>query len=184
MLICLYGDMPTHVDSNFMIIGQFTVRSEDPVILWDRNGTLRAALSTSKASPTKLDWQWIEDRFWTWIQYVATKVGRGELFEAIRFLSFLQEKVLGPIAIELSGGKSYGVRHFEQIAATYGGQMRTTVASYDRKEIAKALLGVVEVYKSFRQNRALETLRMDAKTEEVVMRYLWDVLEQVGRACT
>ncbi|MER7057532.1 MULTISPECIES: hypothetical protein [unclassified Streptomyces] len=33
------------------------------------------------------DLQWIEDRFWIWVHYGATKLGRGELFEVNGFLA-------------------------------------------------------------------------------------------------
>ena len=39
MLICMYGDMPIHVDLHFMVPEQLASRPEDPVVLWDRDGT-------------------------------------------------------------------------------------------------------------------------------------------------
>jgi len=107
MLICLYGDMPIHVDLDFMVPEQLASRPEDPVVLWDRDGTLNQILSNSKSCPATVDWQWIEDRFWTWIHYTATRAARGELFEAIRFLSFLLWTVLAPIAVQASGGRPH-----------------------------------------------------------------------------
>ena len=110
MLVCLYGEIPIHVDLNFMVPDQLISRPEDPKMLWDRNNMLHDALSNSRACPSTVDWQWIEDRFWFWIHYATTKVGRGELFAAIGFISFIREKVLGPIVLEMNGGK--GDIHF------------------------------------------------------------------------
>ncbi len=180
MLICLYGELPIHVDLHFMVPEQFASRPEDPVILWDRNGMLHAVLSHSKPYSTSVDWQWIEDRFWTWIHYVATRVARGELFETIRFLSLIGEKVLGPIAVEISGGKSHGLRRFEQIAGKYLDPMRSTVVSYNRDEMVQALFNVVDIYRSFRKNHAPGTLRINEKAEEVVIHYLENISRQVA----
>ena len=119
MLICLYGTIPLHVDLKFVVPEQFTSRSEDPVILWDRNGTLHTILAASRASSSTIDWQWIEDRFWVWIHYMTSRVGRGELFAAIDFLSFIRERVLGPIALQISSANPNGVRHIERDASKY-----------------------------------------------------------------
>ena len=184
MLICLYGDIPTHVDLNFMVPDQLTSRPEDPVVLWDRDGTLHAVLSNSQAYPMAVDWQWIEDRFWTWIHYTATRAARGELFEAIRFLSFLGGTVLGPIAIEVSGGKPYGLRRFEHIAGKYVDRLRSTVASYDKEKVVQALLREVDLYRSLRKDLAPQSMTMNTKAEGLVMRYIGNVLGQTHKRTT
>lgn len=172
MMICLYGDIPLHVDLHFMVPEQLTCRPDDPVVLWDRDGTLRQILSSSKSCPTTVDWQWMEDRFWTWIHYTAARTARGELFEAIRFLSFLLWTVLAPIATEASGGIPHGLRRFELIAGTYADEMRSTVASYDKDMVVHALFEIADIYKSFRKDHAPQSLTTNAKAEAVVMRDL------------
>ena len=131
MLICLYGTIPLHVDLKFIVPEQFTSRSEDPVILWDRNGTLHTILATSRASFPTIDWQWIEDRFWVWIHYMTSRVGRGELFAAIDFLSFIRERALGPIALQISSANPNGVRHIERDASKYAELMQSTLPRYE-----------------------------------------------------
>jgi len=44
LLICLYGPPLLHVDLKFMSTDEFLHRVEDPMVLWDRAGALRAAL--------------------------------------------------------------------------------------------------------------------------------------------
>ena len=184
MLICMYGDMPIHVDLHFMVPGQLASRPDDPVVLWDRDGTLRQILSSSKSCPATVDWQWIEDRFWTWIHYTAARAARGELFEAIRFLSFLLWTVLAPIATEASGGRPHGLRRFEQIAGTYLDKMRSTVASYDKDMVVHALFEIVDIYKSFRKNHAPRSLTTNPKAEAVVMRDLDNIFGRYHRKTT
>jgi hypothetical protein len=172
LLICMYGDMPIHVDLHFMVPEQLASRPDDPVVLWDRDGTLRQILSSSQPCPATVDWQWMEDRFWTWIHYTAARTARGELFEAIRFLSFLLWTVLAPIATEASGEKPHGLRRFEQIAGTYADKMRSTVASYDKDMVVDALFEIADIYKSFRKDHAPQSLTTNPKAEAVVMRDL------------
>jgi hypothetical protein len=83
LLVCLYGPPLLHVDLKFMSIEELLDRIEDPAILWDRDRALRSAMSRSKAEYPPPRFQWIEDRFWVWVHYIAVKINRGELFEAI-----------------------------------------------------------------------------------------------------
>ncbi len=179
MLICLYGGIPIHVDLNFMVPEQFASRSEDPVILWDRNDALHDALSSGKVSSATVDWQWIEDRIWVWIHYMTTKIGRGELFAAIDFLSFMRERVLGPIIHEMSGSKPIGVRHIEQVAAQYAESLRSTVAPYDIAETLKAIHHTVSLYQTFRENASPKNITRRARAEEVVLKYLHATSAQI-----
>jgi predicted nucleotidyltransferase len=55
LLICLYGPPLTHVDLKFVAPADLRVRVEDPVLLWDRDGSVAAALAQGHAaihSPT------------------------------------------------------------------------------------------------------------------------------------
>ncbi|MBI2206762.1 MAG: hypothetical protein HYU41_23240 [Candidatus Rokubacteria bacterium] len=47
--------------------------------------------------------QWIEDRFWVRMHYIAAKIARGELFEAIDGLVFVRSRVLGPLILSEAG---------------------------------------------------------------------------------
>ena len=126
----------------------------------------------------------MEDRFWTWIHYTAARAARGELFEAIRFLSFLLWTVLAPIASEASGGRPHGLRRFEQIAGTYVDKMRSTVASYDKDMVVHALFEIADIYKSFRKDHAPQSLTTNPKAEAVVMRDLEKIFGHHHRKTT
>ena len=64
-------------------------------MFWDRDGEVRHALAAGPAVYPSPDLQWIEDRFWVWVHYAATKIGRGELCEAVDFLEALRRFRLG-----------------------------------------------------------------------------------------
>lgn len=75
---------------------ELETRTEDPAVLWERSTELTDSISRAESNYPMPDLTWIEDRFWVWVHFAAAKLGRGELFEVIDFLSFLRERVLGP----------------------------------------------------------------------------------------
>jgi hypothetical protein len=151
MLVCLYANGPIHVALNFVTLEELAPGPEQPVILWDRDGTLEEALAGRQTAFSGIDWQWMEDRFWVWTHYVLTKVGRGELFSALEYVSFIREKVLGPMVLEISGGRPYSVRRVEQAAAEYVSALQGTVAHYDKREIMAAIQQEVRLYRLLRR---------------------------------
>jgi len=98
LLVCLYdGTPPLHVDLKFVALPDAAQRIEDPAVVWEREGRMTRALAAGVARYPTPDRQWIEDRFWVWIHYVAAKIGRGEVFEALDGLALLRGRALGPL---------------------------------------------------------------------------------------
>lgn len=120
LVITLVGPPLLHVDFKFVCVSDFAERDEKPVILWDRDGSLAHTRSGPPRARAPLDLQWIEDRFWVWVHYGATKLGRGELFEVVSFLNYLREAVLAPLITHRMGAPARGVRHLEAIARALG----------------------------------------------------------------
>jgi hypothetical protein len=129
LLICLYGPPPLHVDLIFIAVADAAARVDEPVVLWERGTVLSDALRQGEARYPQPDAQWIEDRFWVWIHYAATKVGRGELFEAHEFLSFLRMNVLSPPGLLRRGLRPAGVRRVEQLAPDLAAELQRTVVA-------------------------------------------------------
>ena len=150
MLICLYGSMPLHVDIDFVVSDELWSSAPRPVVLWDRDGIVRHPSAEGGEAGPSLDRPWIEDRFWVWIHCALTKVGRGELFAALEYLSFIREKVLGPMVHAACGSAPNGTRRIEQSAAGYVLSLQATVARYDRAEILEAIRQEVRLYRSLR----------------------------------
>jgi len=169
VLICLYEAPLLHVDLKFVSLDDVATRVEDPCVLWEREGRLSSALAHSEAEfPTRSP-QWIEDRFWIWVHYAATKIARGELFEAIEFLSFLRGTVLGPLALARAGARPSGVRKIETIAPAFAVELRRTVATYDAADCLRALRACVELY------RSLTPRKNPDRVEDAAMEYLAEV---------
>jgi hypothetical protein len=178
MLICLYGPPLVHVELHFVTPEHFRARADGPVVLWDREGRSRAAAPRGISPPAPPDWQWIEDRFWHWVRYAAAKIGRGELFEALRILGDLRSRVLGPLALHEAGAPAYGVKRVERASPDRAEQMRATVAEYDVTDIVRAIRAAIAMYRELR-TRAPADLQLRSRAEEYVEKYFAAVAERV-----
>ncbi len=172
MLICLYGPPPLHVDLKFVADSDLDQRVEDGLVLWQRNGAVDAALRRAEAVWPRPDRQWIEDRFWVWIHYGATKLGRGELFECLDMLAALRSLVLGPLIADERGQRAAGVRRIEQLVPDLVPAMEATVGDHTPHGCAAALWAAVGLYRRLRRDDGL-VRRSDA--ECATLAYLADI---------
>jgi hypothetical protein len=176
LLICLYGPPTLHVDLKFVSLEDAAERVEDPVVLWERDGRLSATLGAGGvARYPEPDLQWIEDRFWVWVHYGATKIGRGELWEALDFLAFLRSRVLGPLALQARGARPSGVRRLEQHAPDLSALLRRTLATHDKSSCCRALEATAELYLHLREELDRGALERRGVAEQAAMRYLADL---------
>lgn len=180
LLICLYGPPLLHVDLKFIALPDAAERVEDPVILWERDRCLTRVMKKSKPDYPMPDLQWIEDRFWVWIHYVAGKIGRGELLEAYDNLSFLRTNVLGPMVFMASGSRPSGVRKIETYAREYLPDLLNTLADYQPLSCARALRNTVKMYRALRNRLEDQTLVKHGKVEKAVMLYLDEIEKGVS----
>ncbi len=179
LLVCLYDGSPIlHVDLKFLTLPDLAQRVEHPFVLWEREGRFAKAVKEGIAEYPIPNLQWIEDRFWVWIHYVTTKVGRGELFEALEGLSLLRTTVLGPLILLRSGARPAGVRKVEKLAPEYVRALQSTIAGYNAIDCLRALRASVELYRSLRANTAAAAFSQAA--ESATMKYLSDVEQRCG----
>jgi predicted nucleotidyltransferase len=179
LLICLYGPPPLHVDLKFIAVADAAARVDEPVVLWERGTVLSDALRRGEARYPQPDAQWIEDRFWVWIHYAAAKVGRGELFEAHEFLSFLRMTVLSPLGLLRRGLRPAGVRRVEQLAPDLAAELQRAIVARDAAQQLRALSVAVELYRSLRDSGSQPLQRREA-AEAVAVAYLEEMLARVG----
>jgi hypothetical protein len=168
LLICLYDAPLLHVDLKLVELSDLADRVEDPVVLWERDGRVSAALVEGSAQYPQPDARWLERRFWVWVHYAAVKIGRGELFEALHMLDYLRASVLGPLGLLGAGARPSGVRRVETEAPELARRLRATVAGYDRADCVRALAASVQVYRWLRPTASPETAAAEAR----VVRYL------------
>ncbi|MFH0733422.1 MAG: aminoglycoside 6-adenylyltransferase [bacterium] len=150
LLICLFGPPLIHVDLKFVSLEDIENRVEDPVVLWERDNLITDRLKLNEAKFPLLNLQWIEDRFWVWIHYVATKIGRGEIFEAIEFISFLRQNVIGPLLLLKNGKLPRGVRKIEFDAKTELPVLLETIPTYDVQSCVRAIRTLIGLYLDLR----------------------------------
>lgn len=180
LLICLYEEPLLHVDLKFVTLQEFETRVEDPVILADKGDRLRRVLQTTKAAYPVPDYQWMEDRFWTWIHYGLLKIGRGEYFEAHDFLAFLRLTVLGPLLHIKNGRLPRGVRKVEADLNAEDLQALQNTTGYGGKEpLLQSLENAVALYRSLRKD-LFKTIRLQARTEASVVDYLQEIKETLS----
>lgn len=168
VLICLYNSPLLHVDLKFLSITDVATRVDEPVVLWERDDRLSQAYAASTGTYPLPNEQWIEDRFWIWIHYGTGKIARGELFEALDFISYLRSTVLGPLGLLQAGCKPSGVRKIEQLTPNLAEALKGTVAPHDRESCYLALERCIEIYRSFRS----ATVIQHEAAEEAAVEYL------------
>ena len=173
VLICLYDNPLLHVDIKFLTLPEFEQRIENPVVLFERNNQLTDIINSTKAEWPHLDYQWIEDRMWTWVHYACLKIGRGELLEAFDFLSFLRMTVLSPLMQVKNKKLPRGLRRVEtELNLSDLENLKITIAQYNRASIIKALDNTVSVYKSVRKKLYPDTIQLQKKAETRSIEYL------------
>jgi hypothetical protein len=173
LLICLYDDPLLHVDIKFLTPEEFSNRVENPVILYDTNEQLKNILSKTKAEYPFPNYQWIEDRFWVWVHYAITKIGRGELFEALDFLSSIRIMVLGPLLQIKNGNLPRGVRKVEiNLAPDDLNKLILTTARYEQRSIIAALEASVQLYCDLRKHLFSNEIQRQTQAELKTIEYL------------
>ena len=150
LLVCLYGPPLLHVDLKFVSLDDVHERIEDPVILWEVDGCLSAAFARAAPRYPTADPDWIEERFWIWAHYVADKIERGEIFEALDGLTFLRSAALAPLAFLGAGVETTGVRRVEDRLPAFTTDLERTVAGVDAAACAAALEAAIDLYTELR----------------------------------
>lgn len=152
LLICMYDDPLLHVDIKFLTLDEFRTEMKIPFLLLDKEQLLQKVLKDVPA-PTApaVDFQWMEDRFWTWIHYVLQKIGRGEYLEALDTFSALRSIILGPLLQLKNKQLPRGVRKIEkQLPKPELEKLLSTIPLYDKQSLLESLRNVVMLYRELR----------------------------------
>jgi len=176
LLICLYDDPLLHVDIKFLTLPEFHQRVENPVVLLEKDQQLTNIISNTTAVWPYPDYQWLEDRFWTWVHYCATKLGRGEYFEIMDGLSFLRARVLAPLLQVRNGLLPRGMRRLEtNLPPADLDRLMATVPQYKPVSLLEALRRSIDLYRDLRQELFSGDITLQSATEKRSMEYLENV---------
>ncbi|MBB6239761.1 putative nucleotidyltransferase [Pedobacter sp. AK013] len=173
VLICLYNNPILHVDIKFLTLDEFSLRVENPLLLIDRDNQLQQILDQTEAKFPYPDYQWIEDRFWTWMHYTLLKIGRGEYLEAFDFFGFLRMVVFGPLLHIKNNNLPRGVRKVEsQLSTKDFNLLKSTIAEYNKTSLIAALENSIALYKDLRIELFEKDIKRNQKAEDAVKNYL------------
>ncbi|WP_316734992.1 aminoglycoside 6-adenylyltransferase [Pedobacter aquatilis] len=171
LLICLYDNPLLHVDIKFIILKEFEYRVENPVILLDTNHQLQDVINKTEAKFPTPDFQWIENRFWTWVHYALLKIGRGEYFESLDFFGFLRMIVIGPLLHLRNHNLPRGVRKVEtQLSKTDFDLLQSTLSSNKKADLLNALTNIISLYQGLRTDLYPADISLN-KAENTVLLY-------------
>jgi predicted nucleotidyltransferase len=173
LLICLYAEPLMHVDLMFTNLDDLIGKPFSHEILWERDKRITSAVQPQSSKHKPIAPQWVEDRFWVWIHYLAVKIGRGELFETLDGLAFIRSRVFGPLIVSRLGKQSFGVRRIERLAPEYSDRLGQCVAGHDSAECLAAVRACIDLYQSFRGDFGDVVLRSEA--EAAAMDYLSEI---------
>lgn len=172
LLICLYGPALLHVDLKFATATDLDRRVERPVVLFARDPVaIEARLDAASIAWPNASADWFERRAWIWLHYAATKLGRGEYFEAIAMLGYFREQVLGPMLHRGAQREQRGVRRVESLGRDAVAALEATLATYDATSVRSALLAAIDLYVRLREEAPPSTgvARMPEALREFIL---------------
>jgi predicted nucleotidyltransferase len=173
LLICLYGPPLIHVDLKFVALHDLEHRVEDGIVVWERDSGMinRAAAGTVAVWPQP-DLQWIEDRFWIWVHYAASRIGRGELFECLEACAYFRNVVFGPLLAVAHGQRPQGVRRLEWYAGDALPELEGTIGDHTREGCLRALQNSIRLYRRLRDEMEEGSLARRTEAEAASLDYL------------
>lgn len=167
LVIAIFAPDALHVDFKFVALADAAQRVDNTQVVWQREQRLSQVFAQQDYQYPQPDPQWLEDRFWIWVHYAATKIGRGEYFETLEFISFLRTNVLSPLALQQQGLTPSGVRTIELRLPKFSQQLQATVAKPNKASLISAMQQCIDLYLALRSqqqvviNEAAQTLCYD-----------------------
>lgn len=172
LLVCLYDNPLLHVDIKFVTLKELEKRVDNPVVLFERGNKLTEVISSTKPEWPDPDFQWIEDRIWTWVHYIAAKIGRGEFFEAMNGIEYIRANVLAPLMQVKGRKKARGLRKVEnKLSPADLENLKITVAQYTKASLVKSLDNIISIYRSLRRKLYTDNVQLQEKAEKKSVAY-------------
>lgn len=176
LLVCLYDNPLLHVDIKFITPDEFYNRIENPIVVWERENILSDIIKNTEPKFPYPNYQWIEDRFWIWVHYVTSKLGRGELFEMLDGLNFLNTNVIAPFIQIKNGQLPRGFRRFEKtINVEDILRVKRAQTICDRDDLIKSFEEIISLYKGLREKIFPKEICLQSETEKRSLEYFEEI---------
>jgi hypothetical protein len=167
MLICLYDNPVRRVDLTAVTLQKYVDdQVQLPKIIDDTDGLLKKVESQINGHYPPVNFQRIEDRFWVWIINAAQKVRRGDLFEAINYLSSIRKNALLKLIHALNGSEPRGYRSLHTIAPGLEKRLHPThPKEVNMTELSASLKATIDCYLLLRAKLKLDDLNRNDKAQ-------------------
>lgn len=158
LLICLYDNPVRRVDLTAVNLEKYIAdQVQQPKIIDDPHGTLTEVADQIEGSYPPVNYQAIEDRFWVWIINCTRKIQRGDVFEALSYITSIRKNALLPLIHAATGSEPRGYRNLHIIAPEWERELRTThPADLSQTELLRAVRAIMRLY-----DKLLDSLSVD-----------------------
>jgi hypothetical protein len=162
-----------HVDCRWTTLDRLKERVEDPEIIFDKKGLLSDFF---KKHPNKgyrqPDLALNESRFWSWMHYVLSKIGRGEILEAYDYLCEVRSCCIGPMVLMKHGMRPYRMRMAEKLPPNVlSAVLKTFPERCDALSCLNATVSLIELYTQTRDSIKKSDLIVNTAAENACKTY-------------
>jgi hypothetical protein len=180
--ICLYDNPMRRVDLKGVPLAEYiSDQVQQPKIVDDPKGTLAEVANKIVGRYSKPKFQYIENRFWVWIINCAQKVRRGDLFEALNYVSVVRKSALLPLIHFINGSEPRGYRNLHVLAPEYEKLLhKTHPIAVSKSAITTALQETVDLYRKLSHKLPKNEIVKELRAEELASRLLTEMKEGEG----
>jgi hypothetical protein len=162
-----------HVDCKWIHLDGFRKRVENPTIIFEHGKLLSDCIDNYPSEGYELpDLNLNEMHFWTWVHYILSKIGRGEIFEAHGYLCEVRNYCLGPMILQKNGMSARRLRHLEKLPDDdLQKVLKTIPKKCNPKSCFDATLNLIETYKTLRDFLASNDFIANIEAENACINY-------------
>jgi hypothetical protein len=177
IFVALYDAPPLllHVDFKWVRLSDYAQRVENPTVIWERAGELSHIIATTPFHFPFLSLQSIENAIWTWLHYVLSKLGRGEIMEAAVYLAELQLYSIAPLMLHKNGRTPQRCRRVEALPPDDYAALRAAYPNPNFNDCLQSVHAFLAAYTQLRHDLATPDFRPNPKAEAALRRYLADM---------
>jgi hypothetical protein len=173
--VSLYDFAPDllHVDCKWIYLEGFQKRVENPSIIFEKDRLLSNCIRDFPSEGYELpNFELNEMRFWSWMHYIFSKIGRGEIIEAYGYLCEVRNCCVGPMVLHKNALTPRRMRHAEHLPEADLKLIRKSIPiNCDAKNCFDATIYMIELYKYTRDSLVNNSFVKNYAAEIACLRY-------------